>query len=124
MGFTEIVREIKEIKIQGAVNVAKASVKAIEAVLKEYKFRDKDILFKSLNKAKIFTSIRYDYGIRGLPKLLRIPMNKLPAKSLYKKKFKIKHVMKKLIALIISLIIPMVLLVTLRILLLAKNAKS
>jgi len=52
MGFTEIVREIKEIKIQGAVNVAKASAKAVEAVLKEYKFRDKDILFKSLNKAR------------------------------------------------------------------------
>lgn len=52
MGFTEIVRKIKEIKIQGAVNVAKASANAIESVLKEYKFRDKDIQFNALIKAK------------------------------------------------------------------------
>jgi ribose 1,5-bisphosphate isomerase len=52
MGFKEIVRGIKEVRIQGAVNVAKSAVKAIVLLEEEHKLRNKDILLKALFQAK------------------------------------------------------------------------
>ncbi|MBW2977967.1 hypothetical protein KY331_03930 [Candidatus Woesearchaeota archaeon] len=52
MDFNGIVRGIKEIKIQGAINVAKAAVKGIGLVEKEYKSKDRDVLLEILYKAK------------------------------------------------------------------------
>jgi len=52
MDFKEIVKGIKEVKIQGAINVAKAAVKGISLVEKKYKLRDRDILLNVLYKAK------------------------------------------------------------------------
>jgi len=59
MGFKEIVKGIKEVKIQGAIDVAKASVQAISLIEKEYRLRDREIFLKSLYKAKdILVKIR------------------------------------------------------------------
>ena len=51
--FNSIVKDIKEIKIQGASNIAKAAVNALETVSHEYKNTDEQELINVLNKAKI-----------------------------------------------------------------------
>jgi len=52
MDFKGIVKGIKDVKIQGAINVAKAAVKGISLIEKEYKLRDRDILLEALYKAR------------------------------------------------------------------------
>lgn len=52
VSFTEIVNDIKKLKIQGASNVAKFSVKALEIVSLDYKNRNKAYQVHILNKAK------------------------------------------------------------------------
>ena len=50
--FNSIVRDIKEIKIQGAVNVAKAAAKAISIITDENRSRPKQEILSNLNQAK------------------------------------------------------------------------
>jgi ribose 1,5-bisphosphate isomerase len=52
MGFDSVVRDIKSLKIQGAENVAKESVKSLLYVLSDCKDQQKEIILKRLNKSK------------------------------------------------------------------------
>lgn len=52
MSFKKIVSDIKSLKIQGAQNVAKASIKAIHDILTKSKSKTPKQLSKELNKAK------------------------------------------------------------------------
>ncbi len=52
LNFQHILKDIKELKIQGAVSVAKASAKAISLVLEENKNKSKAALVHSLRQAK------------------------------------------------------------------------
>jgi len=68
MSFLSIVRDIKNIKIQGAQDIAKNSIKAINIILEYYKKETKESLISNLKKAKnvLFTTRPTEPMMRNL----------------------------------------------------------
>ncbi|MBW2993174.1 S-methyl-5-thioribose-1-phosphate isomerase [Candidatus Woesearchaeota archaeon] len=52
MTFEKIVKDIKNLKIQGATNVAKSAALAMNLIAREYENKDRKILLNSLHKAR------------------------------------------------------------------------